>query len=68
MKKNIHEDTPITLKNHPWNGNIPNFIIILINKIVDNNPIFRGVKTMAIKNHKDAILWIKKYFILFSVS
>merc|ERR1719402_1832109 len=49
-KKNFHAAVLIILKNQPWKGKTPNFIIILN------------------KNHREAILWTKKYFILFSSS
>jgi len=54
--------------NQIWNGTIPNFIKIL--KIINILKLFKNIniKKNLIRKIIDAHLWIKKYFIEFSIS
>jgi len=53
--------------NHIWNGHAPNFIINE-NKTSPSNILFEKTRLHIEKNKKNVedILWIKKYFIVFS--
>ena len=67
-KKNFHAAVLITLKNQPWKGKTPNFIIILRRTTTWTTYSLKEKSNILNKNHKEAILWTKKYFILFSSS
>ena len=54
--------------NHEWNGLIPNLINILIIIKIFKVLIIISKKKNLNKNITDANLWIKKYFIEFSIS
>ena len=53
--------------NHPWKGARPNFIAMASSIITDSEGIIiiEDIKEEKI-NHKEATLWTKKYFKLFS--
>ena len=67
-KKNFHAAVLIILKNQPWKGKTPNFIIILRRTITWVTYNLKEKSNILNKNHREAILWTKKYFILFSSS
>ena len=67
-KKNFHAAVLIILKNQPWKGKTPSFIIILRITIIWTRYSLKEKTNILNKNHKDATLWTKKYFILFSSS
>ena len=53
--------------NHPWKGARPNFIAMASSIITDSEGIIIIEDTKEEKiNHKEATLWTKKYFKLFS--
>ena len=66
--RNFQDVVLIILKNHPWKGKTPNFISMLKRITICTKNNFKEKTVKANKNQREAILWTKKYFILFSSS